>query len=776
MAEKWGNPSGDVHELLGPTYECWKFLLESIIQQKTLYDLEQELPLEEITSDDVNTVLSHYVGYLVCVAIGVVILLAVWIGGPIYCCCGCCCCNEKTMKVKTRRMSCCTMLFMASFLLMVGAALMGCTIMLTGLVSVNSEVKGGGVEDNMQQGLQHVEDFLLYSVDQMEMKVHDEIDGASNKTDSYIQDIPDRTKRGIEHTTGALTLLKDMDIFLRDINESSSILDDYLKQIIHHTEQLDIGLEEVRKELCDYLTCDEPICEIGILTTPAAITLATSAAPTTETPCYQEMCRLIPSINISDSFTPGDLADFSEHIRLAEAGIEMVENGSAVIDDIADLLMREAESNSEQFREPTADIKVELNQTFESIRDVIHDINVGGIVEDWQEMQEDFTKYWDIAFSAALVLVILAFFSPIMFCTGCCYSVCGGTDRKVRPRSACMLRAGVWIGLIVCVLFPLVAAALLVAGGLVHTEFCRYMHDPVTHEPSINVIDSIIVNRTAIEFDFVSGVLQCEDNVTIYMALDMDSIEDFNINHHLDTSALEDSLKNFSQSTTVDDVEWKLLADTNILIQLHTVLDTTNYADYVDVMTSNVTKGDLGEIATILSDCDPNLSNISLNLNKLNTIVEDIEKLQKDFLVELYHLSNISDAYNIEENVQAIEKSESFLTANFSHIESLVMSNVSMDGLQAVEDAVHNINMSIRTDVANCYPLFDSVYTGIEYACVDILYPLNAYWFGMGWFIVFFFVCSFMACCLSAKFLAQYDSGQAKKKYLAEGTDAQYKK
>lgn len=90
--------SGDGHTFLKPVYDAVLFLLDDIVQPRTIHDLYQKVDQTSVNlGEDWHALAEHYRGFLALVALAIVLLVILLFGGLCFCCCLCCdcCCSGR---------------------------------------------------------------------------------------------------------------------------------------------------------------------------------------------------------------------------------------------------------------------------------------------------------------------------------------------------------------------------------------------------------------------------------------------------------------------------------------------------------------------------------------------------------------------------------------------------------------------------------------------------------------------------------------------------------
>jgi len=140
------------------------------------------------------------------------------------------------------------------------------------------------------------------------------------------------------------------------------------------------------------------------------------------------------------------------------------------------------------------------------------------------------------SFIGAITISALMLFITVCFIMGLLHGVCCRTAFPVHEYSICTKKQGsVWLllGISISFIFIWLLAAidivLVLSGGLMHTEVCRYLVD--LQEPSVNsfiqsnYLDNII-DDPDFEFNISRLYNECEKNASLSEAVDLSSMFD----------------------------------------------------------------------------------------------------------------------------------------------------------------------------------------------------------------------------------------------------------
>ena len=63
-----------------------------------------------------------------------------------------------------------------------------------------------------------------------------------------------------------------------------------------------------------------------------------------------------------------------------------------------------------------------------------------------------------------------------------------------------------------------------------------------------------------------------------------------------------------------------------------------------------------------------------------------------------------------------------------------------------IDQGVDSINNTVRNELGRCVPVYNAYSVIIDAVCVELLYPVNGYWFALGWsafFLIIIVILSF---------------------------------
>lgn len=754
MAEDWDSLDGTAHQFLQPTYEMVRVLLEDIIQRPALDDLDSKVNLVDVNfAEDWQGFAEHYHGYLACVAFSVTLLLVFIIGGVIFCCCRCCpccskcsccscCCSDKSSSSKKQRSDklstgqlCCVLLF----LILIGFMAMGIVIMFVSNPLLDEEVKDRTVYQRLDKTVNDLQDFVDHTMAEMTNTTLDMYLNIQDRILKALNLIPAASMAAIEKVTGVQGALRKQREFFETIRDCSNQIDDTRDDLEDDAFYLEQELDILRINITTLF----PDCII----TP---------------PCNESLEALTVAV---DYTSLNNFSDTSQAASQAEKSVQKTENEvnnievdiqnqlQSGIDDVGHALDAGYDGLSTFMYNTTDDVDLGLVEKVEEFED--------------NEIREAFEDYWDVWFYCMIGLSVVLTLIALLYLLGLSCGICGKKPREGgtcnASKAPCLLMTSVYLLLFFSILVIVVSLVLFVLGGILHTEACRYFEEPVEYEPSLDIIDKIIVTHTDISVNITHAINACGDGSTLYEALKLDERDDLDLNETLNPESygITEALENLSDvEVTIGDVSLVAPATLLYTATVNQTLRNKDYEMYIGVMTSNITRGNLSHVADTLEQYANSSSNETefrrclQRMRDLDNHVRGMEDKHVVILGELHRLQNSTGEDPMDDQLLELQEAEDQLSAEGDNLVKDVLVVITSTAVETIYDGVANISHSIRYEIGECGPLHNTAYGFLSYVCVDILYPLNAFWFGMGWFLTFSIISMFTACKLASIFRA----------------------
>ena len=408
-------------------------------------------------------------------------------------------------------------------------------------------------------------------------------------------------------------------------------------------------------------------------------------------------------------------------------------------------------------RNASQEVAVEISQELQNIERELNSIDFNGSAQNFEELQDDMKDPADYALYgmtgiAGLLLIIVLFgFLGLLFGCLCPQAKPGKGDACCTKKiGATCLLAGVGFTFIFFWILMILLIALMLTGGLLHTELCRHLVD-LDQSPVMSIIDDLMNDTLYNDVGFSINISEiyssCKNNEAFYTALNVEETFGFDLNTILDTSAIETEIDNI-RNTPIDIGSVNLLPGdaVSLLNGLGRGVENTkvNVETAMFALNKNVTNEDLGDLADELQilndDQGLNLQNEINTLRGLHNDVIDISNQKQTTYDELDEIHNVLSGTDITALTIGLQEGNTTVNTNGSAIIENVIDETADNVDTIINEGVSAINHSVRFEVGKCAPIYNAYATIIDAGCVELLYPVNGYWFSLGWSLFFLII------------------------------------
>lgn len=752
MADDWDTLSGADHDLLKPTYRMSRFVLDDVIHKGTLYDLDQKINLTQIgvtnfkhwDDDTWDEIFTHYGGFTCCLAIALFLVVALLVGA-ICCCCFCCCkCCKRNKTPKNcadisttssssrrqKKMSGVEVVCLVLFLLIIGAMLMGVVIMFVSRSALQNELKYDKVYTKVENTAIETEKFVEDTWDEAQRIVLGIYTRAQNNIIATLNKIPESAQKLVETQSDARVILDKQKLFFETIGGSADAVDEITTTLQEDATSVGAELARLSAELTRLvLNCDA------------------------EQPCQ----TALSGFSVSADYT--GLQNLNDISQTASEAERVTQNGYAEINKVEGEVFEGIETDIIEVEDAMNDGYREVTKLTNDIKKTIHDLNLVERVQDYDKKstRDDVGLYLDIFYGCTAALCCLLLPVIVLYLGGLFFGVFG-KDYKTsscfrKSKAPCMIRTGVYLLFFLLILVILVSFVLLIAGGIIHTETCRYFARTKKYQPSLYTIDNIIREEIDIDVKYVEAVVACERDVALFDALgfvELDTL-DTSLNETMDPDEynIPGELDGLG-SVIIKITNVKLLHEDKLLA-VNDSLSDLDYDSYQDALSGNVTTGDL---STLIDDLIQ-YTNTSSDPSAFATLLEDLravegnvssmEEEQARGISEITTIRDTALGQPVQGQIDELLEAEKKINDDSDDLITNLLVGTVAGVLDTVEKLFEELADAIETKIGRCGPLHTTVYDLLSYVCVDVLYPFNALWFGMGWFVLFSIISMFVA-------------------------------
>jgi len=737
------------------------FFLDSIVQTPYLTSLRDTIPMD--TLDELKRSFPDYwedwvlylIGFTVCTAIGVVLFITLILAAFIFPCCRSCGnCGAGTYdkngvsQGRDLPTQCCKIgWFVALGLVLVGLFL-GMLPLFFLNESLHNQVRGKVFED-VNTSLQGVEEFLYQSSNDINDTIYPDYIQTETQVFKILDGIVEGSMKAIDDETHLLTTLQDLENYAQSLDSlqmeliASSQLSESLQT---QSDRLAVELSSFQADFDSNVVCLSQLCE-DVKTEVAGTAVVIN------------FTRVITDLNVATTAINTTIS--SPFVNYVNEAVTEVENIEKLVND-------STYSSIESAKQESAKAKAEFQRFMRDLNQRIADLGVA-------QMQEEVTKvadneiyrmiveivYWSTIALCSVIAVILAL-SVLGLVFGIVFSVAYSDDDRCTSNKkvgANLLMAGVALTFIFYWFYTMIVMSFFVAGGVTHTEFCRHIVN-VQKKDSFDVLSMFDrwINesiQTDVEVLMFSTYNQCSYDVTLYRALNAETywnVSELSERMNAEAAVIINDLK----ATQVNIPPVDLTNDQLILMldETESVFGQNGLVDFSAMQSSidgHVTSPQLTYLKNRLSELQSNDSQTDLTPYK--DVLDDMEQKYvqpisagRDVLViQLEDEESLVTSFSFSEAARTLEYSEAVINFNGSVIISKYINETADSIYLLLSEFSHRSATNVEDVIAKCFPLYNSITTAVDSACVGTLYPINGFWFSLGWCLAFFLAYLFLA-------------------------------
>ena len=711
-------------------YSLNKAFMEDMIATKGWRSLLGEKG--KISDLTIKEMVNHFSGYIIVAVVGLVFVVLVPLFGCLFCCCRCCCCccKSKGTPSKIKRMACsvCFITFLSMVIL---------ALIFTFLASsfVAAQFRLTGMSKSLTESFQAVDRFADQTSEDLWKFKTDSVQPPLDKIQEKLIALPENTHRDFGETSGAVELYTELERYTAK-----------LKYLLKDFKKMDILSQELENNITDLKT----------LLTSFKQNMENAVNVCLSNPKCSEIKDKTNALAVSADFS--GLIDYSKDISdviymalNTQANITFsVEVGRAIWDGIGGLIknnsqetMHETSHNIDKVSGTVDDF---VNETADMISGINTDDLVNKTMDDMGQSLNNVAPYVLIALMAMCALPLL-----IAFCytNGILFGCCGGPPGKKagfcnRGKGATCLMCGVSCTFMLTWIVMLIITIIFLVGSITHNELCRHLVNPGQSE-DMKYINGLINDNLNlapnVSLDIFSSIDECAENKAMYTAFNVEELfPDLNITKLLDLSQYGfDSL--LDDLTDVNLTEGNVILMNNVtethLINMETVFKPFDFSKYESALGKAVISPDLKKYAEEVRALAKKLAEkdaIEKELKEIDNITNidmpDITERMQKLLETTNNAKSIVESLNITNFLPEMTTAQDSMD-NEALKQSL--RKMARSIYKEIEQLSVNIESSIRCDVGRCQPLSEGLSGVVSTFCVYLLYPVNAFWFGLGW-------------------------------------------
>jgi len=736
---------------LVPVYRMTNFFLNDIVQAS----LMTSMPSEYLTSpqafadswpDHWDEWLIHYIGFLVCAAIGIVGFFTMILVAMIFPCCRCCGrCGAKDPehRKQKRKSRCCIRACEISM------AIVTISLLLANLplYAVNEKFYPQLKTDffkEVSSSLGMIDGFMKKIPGEMSAAVYDSFIELEDSLFQTLDNIPADSMTAIDDATGVVTSLEELSTFTGNLPALDTTMSDAI--------QLAVALDQNTATLwTDY-------------------TAINSSMATKLTGCSSESCQnlvgLMASVRIAVNFTVVDetLTPKQQIIDLAIQNglIDLVNNSTSQLDEINKLITDSTADTTEQIKVQCILADRQIEAALIDLNETVGSLDIATIQEEiisfqnYVELPADIVYYCILGLSIVMSLIValnivglllgilLPPSRPQPSATGSTRRKCCSRDKSLASH---FLMFSVALTFIFYWFYLLIVSILFVTGGLAETEACRHVinYDNKRSAEVLAIFDNwaneSLYESTGIDVLPFNIYGQCAGDVTVYQALNL--AQKWNLSEVTDSEELDKAIEDLKaikivlpQVNFTNDNLNRMLFDLENALN-PTALNTTRLIEYVS---GPITVPDLRVIRDAASTVTGGVD-LSPEVGALRDLIDaDLSRIEsyRDVLIDQLtkvrvYIGNI----NFTATALTLDFAQQELNANGDEIVGKFVNDTADEIYLDVTQYTENTVDAVENDIAQCLPIYDSVTTIIDATCVAMIYPINGFWFCLGWGLAF---------------------------------------
>ena len=750
--------SSSLEEGMMAVYTLANGFLEDVVQRNYLteyvetYQLDTIDKYKESWESEWDSWLLFYVGFVVCLSIGVVLTLTMLLACFIFPCCRCCGkCGGADLEGDPPPSRCCTIGCSVSLVLVLIALLLGAIPMFLTAGHLADQL-AGPVFTDVASTIDGTESYLKSSVDEVNNTICGSYVETETEVFKILDGIPEGAIKAIDDETQAVTTLNDLNRFASNLTD----LQAYLMDSQSLANSLTIETDRLNEEL--------NATKARILADPAFF------------PCSTGECEAVKihveNLEVRVNFSVVDLLNASIATNASIAGnfAQLVSDAVHQVDQIQSDIETTIAPSVNDIKDQSTRAKSKMYGEIENIDEQVEGIDFKGLHDDVMKIPEDdwyeigYSVLYGVMLGMASLVVLVICLALVGLVLGLCLSRRNANLDECRPNKSwgsCLLMTSVGLVLVFYWLFTLFLAALFISGGISHTEVCRHLvnyENPKSFEV-LSVFEGWINETISFDVDILpfSTYRSCASNVSAYKAL--------NLEQNWNATAIAAKMTSMIQreteeiKTTPISVPQVNIADPQ-LISLLEMLDSAFGSSGLDFnyfyanIQGSITDPDLNQLASELDNLsDFDLSNHSAELRSIYTrSVVPIEQDRDRLMIDLQAVESIVSTVSFSTAADVLVSSNDTINVNGTVIVSAYVNDTADSIYNEVVTSIDTVSYQIQNEVARCRPLYDSYTTSIDAACLRLLYPVNGFWFSLGSCIFFLIPFLFLAVNLASNF------------------------
>ncbi|KAK0043418.1 prominin-1-A-like isoform X2, partial [Biomphalaria pfeifferi] len=709
--------------------------------------------------EDWRALLKNYIGFSVCIAIGIVFVVIMPLTGLIFCCCRCCGrCGGKSKLHETKNGRCkrrcyCTVLVILNTVALAGVI---CSFLCNQLTynSLKNDNNQGTI-GTISGALSDVENFINGSINNASDYVIDTFDSTSSDILKNINDLVLKAVDNVLESIKVQELLNQAYNVSADANNTREVLDTVARLLTNLSQE---GTE-LSNNVTDIKNTITKICN--------------------KSPSY---CSVSDLSNYNTDANFSTLDSMSKEAERVKDSLEMTK----YIADAEKEINSTKNAAHSQVEDKTKDASAEIDKFKKSLKDGMNDLlkqkedifkNFPHIYTELNDIDKDSKDYTKIVYYAGIGVCCAYLLIVALYYIGILFGLCGERPGEGAPccntgTGSNFLMAGVGFTFLFYWILMIICTVMFAVGGIAYTEVCRNFDD---HDPSkLKSIDSFAVDYLRREFytdapsnfSFVKSIQNCQNNQALYTALQLDQI--VNLDKYTNITDLKKKINELKdQPIKLDNIT---IINDQLLMKLQNftqALEGINLTAYFTELDKNLTVVPLTNLAKELGVIAGNVQDPS-DKDTLNKSAERLIELDhttiplmksnvgelRTALFKLQIQTNLKNSVN--KLINQLKAAEDAFNTNKSSLIVMQIADIAESVINTINKTANDVKTELKENLARCAPLSSALYTFTDSFCVLLLNPVNALWFSFGWVLFFFLLCLIFAVLLTDQYRVQH--------------------
>ena len=737
---------------LSTLYDMARDFLNTV-QSATIGDIIEENNIirmsdfGDVFEDDWESLLSYFVGFIICLAIGIIfviimLLACLWkllmwcticcrkcIRKVLCCCCEgkCCCCSKKPKKNTgfCKKTTCSFLLLTCGIMVLVPAILVFVTN-----DSLSHELSSEGLTSDVGHSVQQIDDFVSDTIEDIDDYIMQPLQYAVDESVLLLNIIPEDSFRRIDEAFGISALLTDLNIFSMNLLPLAGNL-------------------TVMKNATEYLNATT--FDLAEKLDTSRYNINTSLENCNSTSCKLAQ-QLLQRLDVNATYYHLDDAGPVRNSVVVAIKGGIINATTISIDMYLDVGRQITYHTSDAIDEVVKGLEEFINVTDEGFQEFNDKWNEkdSSYTENLATLQGYLDKYVKYYTNGVFLLCTCFLLIASCYLIGLLLGViCSPPNKSSSYLCSCTSRQAanvVMVGL--CVSFLLAWVLMLVTtvhfllGGAVETMLCRHLRD---YDDTMQKVEDVLMADVTYNISIKEAMDICEANETLYYAAQLES-NDRNITELLDLEqyGVYDAFDQLTDITfDFSDVTFYSEEMNDLLLELDTHLRSIDYTAYEVELQNDVTQIDLNLYANLLLNIseEQNIPELKTEAEKLNNIslshVIPMEDVREVLGVAVHWSSYYTELISAESLAMDLTEAQENLNDDGGQIVEEMIEEYVSKLIIILEDLLDKVDHSVRYDIGKCRPLYDAGDLMVTSACQYFLDPFNALWLCYGWALFF---------------------------------------